>query len=288
MSRPIGWQAAQLVAHLGEELGVVADVVGVVDRDTGRGLEVLQGVLRLLARRVDVGRPVGDDQLLSAAGHVGRPALRRVLDLATATPNSGSTATLPIPNAATPAPLRKVRLLGPEPAVPVLPTTRTPPVPVLVSESPCHRTPAMRQGIPLLRHANATEPIRESALRNGFLRLSDPDACHAPAATTTMSAMADKSVAASEHPRPRRGVQVDHRAAPAGRPSLLRLDRQGGRALRGRRAPAGAAADRGRRDADRRGHRPARSSASAARRWSASTSTAACSRSPTRWPRWTR
>ena len=55
----------------------------------------------------------------------------------------------------------------------------------------------------------------------------------------------------------RRRLQGDHRAAPAGRPPVVRRDRQGRRPLRGRRAAAGAAADRGRRHADRRRHRPA-------------------------------
>ena len=56
---------AELVAHLGEELGVVVDVVGVVDGDPGRSSNVLELVARPCAR-VDVGRPVGDDQLLVA------------------------------------------------------------------------------------------------------------------------------------------------------------------------------------------------------------------------------
>src|SRR3954469_14892652 len=49
--------------------------------------------------------------------------------LAEGVSNSGSTARLPIPKAATPAPLRKVRLLAPAPILPdVLPTTLSPPM----------------------------------------------------------------------------------------------------------------------------------------------------------------
>ena len=73
----------------------------------------------------------------------------------------------------------------------------------------------------------------------------------------------------------RRRRQGDHRAAAARRPAVLRLDRQGGRAVGGRRAPARAEAGRRRRHADRRGHRPHAARASPARPWSASTSTGA-------------
>ena len=58
--------------------------------------------------------------------------------------------------------------------------------------------------------------------------------------------------------RARRRLQGDHRGAAAGRPPLVRRDRQGRRPLRGGGAPARAAARRQRRDAGRRGHRPAR------------------------------
>ena len=51
--------------------------------------------------------------------------------------------------------------------------------------------------------------------------------------------------------------KADHRAAAAGRAPALRRDRQGRRPVRGGRPPAGAAAARRRRHADRRGHRPA-------------------------------
>ena len=68
----------------------------------------------------------------------------------------------------------------------------------------------------------------------------------------------------------RRRLEGDHRAAPAGRPPLVRRHRQGGRPVRGRGPPARPAADRGRRHAGRRGHRPARARASPARPWSAS------------------
>ena len=69
---------------------------------------------------------------------------------------------------------------------------------------------------------------------------------------------------------PRRRLEGDHRAAPAGRPPLVRRHRQGGRAVRGRRAPARAAADR-RAASCRSSPSPTRcSSASPARRWSAS------------------
>ena len=57
--------------------------------------------------------------------------------------------------------------------------------------------------------------------------------------------------------RPRRRLQGHHRAAPAGRPTAVRRDRQGRRALRGGGPPAGPAPARRRRHADRRRHRPA-------------------------------
>ena len=57
--------------------------------------------------------------------------------------------------------------------------------------------------------------------------------------------------------RPGPPVEADYRAAPGGRPPLLRLHRQGGRAVRGRGPAAGPAAGRGRGHADRRGDRPA-------------------------------
>ena len=69
MSRLIDWHDAELVLHLGEELGVVVDVVGVVDRDAGLLLED-RDRRRRLVDRVDVGRPVGDDQLLVGRRHV--------------------------------------------------------------------------------------------------------------------------------------------------------------------------------------------------------------------------
>ena len=55
---------------------------------------------------------------------------------------------------------------------------------------------------------------------------------------------------------PRRRLEGDHRAAPGRRPALLRRDRQGRRAERGRRAPARAEAHRVRRHAGRRRDRP--------------------------------
>src|SRR3954470_18647641 len=71
--------------------------------------------------------------------------------------NSGSTATLPIPKAVRPAPLRKVRLLGPAPGVPdPLPATRTPPVSGITMPP----STASGQVIPLPFHMFATEPLR--------------------------------------------------------------------------------------------------------------------------------
>ena len=69
---------AELVAHLGVELGVVVDVVGVVDGDAGALLEDVER-RRLLLLRVDVRRPVGDDQRHLLGGDVGRRAELRVL-----------------------------------------------------------------------------------------------------------------------------------------------------------------------------------------------------------------
>src|SRR4051794_3863262 len=69
----------------------------------------------------------------------------------------GSTARLPIPNAAIPPALRNVRLLGPAPGRPdPVETTRTPPV----SQVTLPPHPASRQGIPLCPHADATETLR--------------------------------------------------------------------------------------------------------------------------------
>ncbi|CAA9357936.1 MAG: Transcriptional regulator, AsnC family, partial [uncultured Nocardioidaceae bacterium] len=56
--------------------------------------------------------------------------------------------------------------------------------------------------------------------------------------------------------RARRGLEGDRRGAAARRATFLRGDRQGGGALRGRGASAGAATHRRWRDAGGRGHRP--------------------------------
>ncbi|CAA9347050.1 MAG: Transcriptional regulator, AsnC family, partial [uncultured Nocardioidaceae bacterium] len=58
--------------------------------------------------------------------------------------------------------------------------------------------------------------------------------------------------------RARRRQQGHHRAAAAGRPAVVRRDRQGRGPVRGGGAPAGAAAHRPRGHAGRRGDRPAR------------------------------
>ena len=68
----------QLVLHLGVELGVVVDVVGVGHRDAGLLLEDRHRGPRLVDR-VDVGRPVRDDQPLVGRRHVRREARGRVL-----------------------------------------------------------------------------------------------------------------------------------------------------------------------------------------------------------------
>ena len=134
-----------------------------------------------------------------------------------------------------------------------------------------------RQGIPW-SNCNVSQ-------RREILRVSTRCAIHGSA--STMSRVADRA-RDGQRARARRRLQGDHRAAPAGRPALVRRDRQGRRALRGRRAPAGPAAARQRRDAGRRGHRPARARLRAPgddrhpRRGRRS------SRSPTRSPRSTR
>ena len=74
-----GLAVAELVAHLGEELGVVVDVVGVLDGDAGLGLEHVAGVGRPVRPGVDVGRPVADDQLLVVVRDVLGDARGRVL-----------------------------------------------------------------------------------------------------------------------------------------------------------------------------------------------------------------
>ena len=60
--------AAELVLHLGEEVVVVGDVVGVRNADTAQLLEVIDsGGLRIfLIGLIDVGLPVGDDEFLLA------------------------------------------------------------------------------------------------------------------------------------------------------------------------------------------------------------------------------
>ena len=101
---------AELVADLGEELGVVVDVVGVLDGDPGCFLEVLQRVRLALRARVDVRRPVADDQRAcrsrrrlrrsTSPGPAGRPRSRR-----TAAQRRGA----PTQEADHPAPLSTVR-----------------------------------------------------------------------------------------------------------------------------------------------------------------------------------
>ena len=109
---------AELVLHLGEELGVVVDVVGVVDADAGglrRRLDERRG---LLAPGVDVGRPVGDDQPLVAGRDVLADAGRRACTLAPSTPKNGSlsAATLSPTNATAPPPLSTPRRVSPRPS----------------------------------------------------------------------------------------------------------------------------------------------------------------------------
>ena len=74
-----GLAVAELVAHLGEELGVVVDVVGVLHRDAGPVLEHVAGVGRPVRARIDVRRPVADDQQLVGLRHVLGHARRRIL-----------------------------------------------------------------------------------------------------------------------------------------------------------------------------------------------------------------
>ena len=86
MSRSIGSQAPSWLRTLRVELGVVVDVVGVVDRDAGPVLEADWRRCRLgLLPRVDVGRPVGDDQRLVLGRQVGAPCTTRRSCLAPST-----------------------------------------------------------------------------------------------------------------------------------------------------------------------------------------------------------
>ena len=88
--------------------------------------------------------------------------------------------------------------------------------------------------------------------------------------------------------RARRRLAGDHRAAAGGRPASLRADRRRGRALRGRRPPAGAAAA-GRRASCRSSPSPTRCrSASPGRPWSACARGGTPAWSPTRSPSSTR
>src|SRR4051812_8295682 len=78
--------------------------------------------------------------------------------LAEGVSKSGRTARLPIPKAATPAPLRKVRLLVPPPKFPdALPTTTVLPCPDITMPP----TLVPGQGIRLSRPTNATEPLQQ-------------------------------------------------------------------------------------------------------------------------------
>ncbi|MFN8194804.1 MAG: hypothetical protein U0R80_11050 [Nocardioidaceae bacterium] len=110
---PDGLARGQLVLDLGVELLVVVDVVGVVDGDPGLALEDLERGRGLLAR-VDVGRPVGDDQPLLRRRDVGG---RHAAASCTAgsVPKNGSlrAARLSPAKATPPAPLSNVRRLGP-------------------------------------------------------------------------------------------------------------------------------------------------------------------------------
>ena len=77
MSRSMLWFALQRLVDLGEELVVVVDVLGVLDRDPGGRLEVGHRLL------VDVERPVGDPErllpaLAAAGGRVAAGAAARL------------------------------------------------------------------------------------------------------------------------------------------------------------------------------------------------------------------
>src|SRR3954464_2167853 len=78
----------------------------------------------------------------------------------------GRTARLPIPKAATPAPLRKVRLLAPPPKCPdVLPTTRSA---SHVRTSPCHPTGfPTRDSVVTTREVHGT--VASAAILTRFL-----------------------------------------------------------------------------------------------------------------------
>ena len=170
-----------------------------------------------------------------------------------------------MPNAASPAPLRTARrdLLRPPPPgrLPGRPAWNFRPPGLLRSSlARNHRTDVpMRQGIPLSLERRFHETITRTGVRTRFLASVRPRSlAMRRAQPPRLPRMAEKSARPrARDARPRRRLQVDHRAAPAGRPALLRLDRQGRRALRGGGAPAGAAALRERRHADRRRHRPA-------------------------------
>ena len=222
--------------------------------DCGRGL---------LAARVDVGRPVGDDQPLVASRR--RPCRRttphstcaaldaeeRQLERRRAEPDEGRPR--PRPPAARaespPAPVGHRHHLRPDP------------------HSSCGSW-----------HAHRT--VDKGSRRPVTCRQRNPS-CRtaAESGTCTMT---------GKQPRPRRRLEGDHRPAAAGRPPLVRRHRQGRRPVRGRGAPARAAADRGRRDADRRGHRPAAARLRAPGDGRRPGRRAPSSRSPTRSPSSTR
>ena len=109
------------------------------------------------------------------------------------------------------------------------------------------QTTGPRQGIPWSRYVVRNEILRPNVLAEHRIVLPP-----CPPWPTTPKHASRTGAAA------RRRLQGDHRAAPAGRAPLVRRDRQGRRAVRGRGPPARAAADRRRRHAGRRGHRPAR------------------------------
>ena len=159
---------AELVAHLREELGVVADVVGVVHLDAGGRLEVLRACSCRPSRRrrctpaswrrsASWSRPRGPWPCTSLG-----PAWP------TGCRTAGARRALPIPNAADARTLEERASAGPAHARPdrCLPTTRTPPV----SGTPSHGACASDKGF---RRHDTRMPRNRYSLgysRHGFLR----------------------------------------------------------------------------------------------------------------------
>ena len=215
-------------------------VVSLEDR-RGRGV---------LAPRVDVGRPVGDDQPLVASPRCRCRRTRRPRPGRPRPPKNGSL------SAAALRPTKRDRAAAPQHAAPGQPAAiprhgrssvrRRGPDGSSTSPTSCGSCACERvaqQGIPRRRNLLATKSLVDRRVER-------------------RSGMSRRYVAAHEEqahqgaPGPRRRLEGDHQPAAAGRPPLVRRDRQGGRALRGRGPPARAAAHRRRRDAGRRGHRP--------------------------------